>query len=252
MKPRSVIAWWSCSICVLMLLSYEACVAQASVLDVGGHTKYRGTFYCVSRRQFLSDSNWAPVAEDFGFDARLNLAWRANGWDLLADAQFGAFYGDSIELTRGFGEQLQALYPRLPSDDRRLFDLTQINEDEAKLAAVSRLDRFSVGYTGDNGVLRLGRQAVTWGNGLIFNTVMDIFNPFDPTAIDKEYKSGDDILYGQYLRDNGDDFQVLRSFVGIPRPEMWKRIRVPLLRNTMALSGSANLISCWRSISARP
>ena len=211
MKPRSVAAWWSCSICVLMLLSYEACVAQASVLDVGGHTKYRGTFTAFPDDSFFRTLTGSS-AEDFGFDARLNLAWRANGWDLLADAQFGAFYGDSIELTRGFGEQLQALYPRLPSDDRRLFDLTQINEDEAKLAAVSRLDRFSVGYTGDNGVLRLGRQAVTWGNGLIFNTVMDIFNPFDPTAIDKEYKSGDDILYGQYLRDNGDDFQGVTVF----------------------------------------
>ena len=211
MKPRSVTGWWSCLICVLMLLNYEVCVAQSSALDVGGHTKYRGIFTAFPDDSFFRTLTGSS-AEDFGFDARLNLAWRANGWDLLADAQFGAFYGDSIEFTREFGEQLQVLYPRLPSDDRRLFELTHINEDEAKLAAVSRLDRFSVGYTGDNSVLRLGRQAVTWGNGLIFNTVMDIFNPFDPTAIDKEYKSGDDMFYGQYLRGNGDDFQGVTVF----------------------------------------
>jgi len=41
---------------------------------------------------------------------------------------------------------------------------------------------------------------------------MDIFNPFDPTAIDKEYKSGDDMLYGQYLRDSGDDLQAVVVF----------------------------------------
>ncbi len=38
---------------------------------------------------------------------------------------------------------------------------------------------------------------------------MDIFNPFDPTAVDKEYKSGDDMLYGQYLLDNGNDVQAV-------------------------------------------
>ena len=197
---------WSCSICVLISLSHEICLAQTSGFDVGGHTKYRATSTTFPDDSLFRDLSGSS-AEDIGFDARLNLAWRAEDWDLLADAQLGAFYGDSIEFTRGFGEQLQALFPRLPSDDRRLFDLTHIITDEGKRAAVSRLDRLSVGYTGESGVVRLGRQAVTWGNGLIFNTVMDIFNPFDPTAIDKEYKSGDDMLYGQYLRDNGDDFQ---------------------------------------------
>ena len=36
---------------------------------------------------------------------------------------------------------------------------------------------------------------------------MDLVNPFDPAAVDKEYKAGDDMLYGQYLRDNGADVQ---------------------------------------------
>ena len=146
-------------------------------------------------------------AEDVGFDARLNFDWDVDNWDVQADAEIGAFYGDTIEFTRGFGGELQTLFPRLPNDDRRLFDLTHAITDEGKRAALVRVDRLSAGYTGENGVLRMGRQAVTWGNGLIFNTVMDIFNPFDPTAIDKEYKSGDDMLYGQYLRDDGDHIQ---------------------------------------------
>ena len=63
-----------------------------------------------------------------------------------------------------------------------------------------------MGFTTDHTVWRFGRQAISWGNGLIFNP-MDIFNPFDPAAVDKEYKSGDDMLYGQYLFDNGNDLQ---------------------------------------------
>jgi len=37
---------------------------------------------------------------------------------------------------------------------------------------------------------------LSWGNGLVFSP-MDIVNPFDPTAVDTEYKAGDDMLYGQ-------------------------------------------------------
>ena len=57
-------------------------------------------------------------------------------------------------------------------------------------------------------VARIGRQAVSWGNGLIY-TPMDFFNPFDPAAVDKEYKTGDDMLYGQYLKENSDDLQAV-------------------------------------------
>ncbi|MCP4235184.1 MAG: hypothetical protein GY770_16630, partial [Aestuariibacter sp.] len=52
------------------------------------------------------------------------------------------------------------------------------------------------------------RQAVSWGNGLIY-TPMDFFNPFDPAALDKEYKTGDDMLYSQYSFDNGSDLQAV-------------------------------------------
>ncbi len=57
-------------------------------------------------------------------------------------------------------------------------------------------------------MIRFGRQAISWGNGLIY-TPMDFFNPFDPAAIDKEYKPGDDMLYGQYLQKNGNDLQAV-------------------------------------------
>ncbi len=60
-----------------------------------------------------------------------------------------------------------------------------------------RLDRLSVGYTSGSATLRFGRQAVSWGNGLAFQ-VLDFVNPFSPLAIDKDYKTGEDMLYGQW------------------------------------------------------
>jgi hypothetical protein len=115
-------------------------------------------------------------------------------------------FGDSIDFTRDFPESLQALTGRYPRDDPRLFDLTHVFRDEGRSAVLNRLDRLSVGYTGEKAVARFGRQALTWGNGMVY-TPMDILNPFDPAAVDKEYKLGDDMLYGQYARDNGDDIQ---------------------------------------------
>jgi hypothetical protein len=94
------------------------------------------------------------------------------------------------------------------NDDRRWFNLTHEMSNKNKNASLVRLDRFSVGYTGDKTVIRFGRQAISWGNGLLF-TPMDILNPFDPTAVDKEYKSGDDMFYTQYLLDSGNDLQAV-------------------------------------------
>jgi hypothetical protein len=94
------------------------------------------------------------------------------------------------------------------NDDRRWFDLTHEIRNEGKDATLLRLDRASLAYSGDKAVLRFGRQAISWGNGLLF-TPMDIFNPFDPATVDKEYKTGDDMLYGQYLLDNGNDLQAV-------------------------------------------
>jgi hypothetical protein len=100
---------------------------------------------------------------------------------------------------------------RFPEDDRRLFDLTGVLSDDDRFAALHRLDRLWAGYASEKAVIRIGRQAVSWGNGLVFSP-MDIVNPFDPTAIDTEYKNGDDMLYGQYLLDNGHDVQAAIVF----------------------------------------
>lgn len=93
-------------------------------------------------------------------------------------------------------------------DDRtRLFDLTAETDDD-ELAAVLRADRLSAGYVGQSVVFIAGRQAVSWGGGIGFQ-VIDLFNPFTPTAIDKDYKTGADMIYGQYLFSDGGDLQAL-------------------------------------------
>ena len=93
-------------------------------------------------------------------------------------------------------------------DNERLFDLSSQVIDDNSLDAFLRMDRLSLGYSEGALVAKLGRQAISWGNGLLFNT-LDLFNPFSPSEIDKDYKAGDDMAYGQWLFDSGADLQVL-------------------------------------------
>jgi hypothetical protein len=115
-------------------------------------------------------------------------------------------YGDRVEYTRSLPSEVGRLVPRLPRDARRLFDLTKVVHDRDKSALLHRLDRLWAGYASEKTVIRVGRQAISWGNGL-FYAPMDLVNPFDPAVIDTEYKAGDDMLYFQYLRDSGNDVQ---------------------------------------------
>ncbi len=67
-------------------------------------------------------------------------------------------------------------------DDRRFMDLTHTIKEEDRYILVQRLDRLNFTFNSNLGSVRIGRQAITWGNGLIFNP-MDLFNPFPPADI---------------------------------------------------------------------
>jgi len=165
----------------LLLLSASAAL-QAADVEISGHTKL----------QILGQS---LVAGDEAFDEqatlRLDLGLQQHGWTLDAAYQLIGLNGDNIAWS---------------DDSARFFDLSHVLRENDRSVLAHRLDRLAVGYASERTVWRLGRQALTWGNGLFF-TPMDLVNPFNPAAIDTEFKSGDDMLYAQFLRSGGDDIQ---------------------------------------------
>jgi len=60
--------------------------------------------------------------------------------------------------------------------------------------------------------VKLGRQAISWGQGMAFQA-LDIFNPFAPASVDKEYKPGDDMVYLTILPNDLTQFE----FIYLPR-----------------------------------
>jgi hypothetical protein len=80
---------------------------------------------------------------------------------------------------------------RLMDDRRRLFDLTWTLDRTAERLVVNRFDRFSASARLGATSVKVGRQVVTWGNGMLFNP-FDLFSPFSPVEIEREYKRGED------------------------------------------------------------
>jgi hypothetical protein len=146
-------------------------------------------------------------------DVRLRLMWSrtlASGWG--ADVAYLAVgsHGGGVTLTR----REQAADPGLYVDPRRtaLLRLSHVVTDHDEYYAEHRFDRLALSYSGTHLVLRIGRQALTWGSGLVFHP-MDLFNPFAPNATYTAYKPGTDMLYAQWLFDSGADVQG----VAVPR-----------------------------------
>jgi hypothetical protein len=191
------------AVALLLLL---ATTAQADSLLAGGNIKLR-----LTAQNQPSDSVQGEFLDDPTFDqaaaARLNFSAQGAGWAVAADYQLAGLFGDSLQLDKSLLD-LGVIPGRVPDDDHRLMDLTYVFSDGNDHASLHRLDRLYGELRRDKWVARTGRQAVSWGNGLIY-TPMDFLNPFDPAAVDTEYKTGDDMAYGQYLRSNGDDIQAL-------------------------------------------
>lgn len=180
----------------------------------GGHVKVRGSVLWPD-----NESYFQPVGTDPYYDGHTEVRLKSK----LFFGEWGDFEthyeailsgGDS----RRKGKALERLYPNLfstgviardpISDKRRLLDLTKTVDEDDNYIIYHRLDRLCLTLLPKWGVVRMGRQAVTWGNGLLFNP-MDIFNPFSPSDIEREYKTGDDMVSTQFSMKKTGDFQLL-------------------------------------------
>jgi len=182
---------------LLFLVFPVVALAEDSTHEFGGHTKFGLLGQSYPDNSLFRDLT-AATSLDAAGELRLSFSTKRERWAFSADYQLLAMHSEFLPAG-------------LPDDDRRLFDLTKIISDSSENAVAHRFDRFWGGYTGEKAVVRFGRQALSWGNGLFFSP-MDLVNPFDPTTIDTEYKTGDDMLYLQYLRDSGDDWQAAAVF----------------------------------------
>jgi hypothetical protein len=140
---------------------------------------------------------------------RLELNHQWQQWKMQVAWQLDARHGSAVERDQA----LATAYPTLAvtSTDTSYWDLDDNITDSNRTYSSQRLDRLNLSYSRDTLVMRLGRQALTWGSGLVFHP-MDLVNPFQPVATDTAFKRGTDMAYLQWLLADGSDIQL----VGVP------------------------------------
>jgi len=188
----------------LCLAAGLLCAASSWGMEVDTRLKWFSSAAALPNHDLQRQLDGTP-AYDYTAELRLMtqpqtgpLRWIVHGTTTLNG-------GDSFQLPQDPGTQLEQT-PR--DDDLRLMDLSWEIEDGSRHRSVARLDRLAVNYQAETWAVTVGREAVTWGNGLVFQP-MDLFNPFAPTTVDRDYKVGDDLILIDKLFANGMDAQLL-------------------------------------------
>jgi hypothetical protein len=193
---------------VVVLFCAMGVATSAQAADIGGRIKLDAIGYNAGPDTIDAALGYENSNELAG-QLRLELSQAITQWKFAAAWQIDARHGSAVERDH----DLAANYPVLAyaANDDSYWDLTDEQVDSGINQTIQRLDRLNVSYTGTAFVARLGRQALTWGGGLVFHP-LDLVNPFQPVATDTAYKRGTDMAYGQWLLDNGSDIQ----FVVVP------------------------------------
>lgn len=195
-----------------------ACVILAPSLSAGvetrwgGHLRGQGSLSMYDSDHVIALSGKNSGYADLGADFRLTgLASFAAPITIEVHYEAGISGGDTRNaLTRLFPVVPGAsrfLAP-VPTDETRFFNLTHVEGDEKAWVYYHRIDRMAASWEGDRATIRMGRQALSWGNGMVFNPA-DLLNPFAPTDVIRDYKIGTDMVLFQTFGEWMTDLQVV-------------------------------------------
>jgi hypothetical protein len=118
--------------------------------------------------------------------------------------------GDDVAFARLFETVpgSDGLRQRVNDDDRRLFDLAGHIDQGSRHDLVHGVERLNATWRGGDWSVTVGRQAQSLGGGILFHP-MDFLSPFSPTAVDRDYKAGEDMMQVHRQFDGGGEMSLL-------------------------------------------
>ncbi len=171
-------------------------------VEWGGHARVIGTFTTVADDSLYDQVDAGPYIDGQAEWRQKNRLSIGSQWTMETHYELVASGGDTRQTDQTLldqfpGSSSSSIFINPPmDDDRRLFDLTHVLTETDDTLIYHRLDRLNLTWSPDWGTVRLGRQALTWGDGLVFNP-MDLVSPFAPTTVQRDYKTGDDMALVQ-------------------------------------------------------
>ena len=176
-----------------VLAAAYAVLPAAAESSVSSRLKWATTGYELTDSEGESNQEYDHLAS-----IRLMFEGRNEHIEFRVDPQLtwfrSALLGSSNVIAEGGGF----------GSDGLTWDIEDSNEQLAQL----RFDRLYLRAQTPKWSMTVGRQAVSWGSGLVFQP-LDMFSPYPPAAIDRDYKPGVDVILVERLFDNGDDVQLL-------------------------------------------
>lgn len=118
--------------------------------------------------------------------------------------------GDDVAFTRLFDRAPgnDGLRNPIDDDDGRFVDLSGSIEQGDRHVAIHRVERLNATFRGGDWSVTVGREAQSLGGGILFHP-MDFLSPFAPTAVDKDYKAGEDLIQVHRQFDGGGEASLL-------------------------------------------
>ena len=192
--------WWLLSLAVLLCGTSTSLAA----LEAEARFKWFSTGGLLPSHDLQRQRKGTP-AYDHSADLRIMVRHNAGELSFSLDQATTWLYGDGLAFNNGPDT---AVDQTVREDSRRRWDWTWVLEQGPRKRTLSRIDRFAMQWTPGDWSITLGRQAVSWGSGMVFQP-MDLFSPFSPTVVDRDYKAGDDVVLVDRLLNNGHDLQLL-------------------------------------------
>ena len=221
------------------LLCLSVCAATPAVAwDLDARARVFGNAESLPEDDVQRSIDGTPVYEASA-DLRLMFRDEYDGWHLNAALTTLYEVGDQF----AFISNPQDTLDQTPRNDRlRFMDLTWTLEDGPRHENIQRFDRLAVEYRAEHWGMTIGRDAISWGSGIVFQP-LDIFAPFAPTTVDRDYKPGEDLVKFDGVTERGSDWQLLgvfrRTFEG-ERDDVGRFIRRQMAQPHRRLrSGSA-------------
>lgn len=192
----------------LLLIALAAAGAlSARAWEIDGRAKLFGSDAWLPHDDLQNSMSGSP-AYDASADLRSMFRDEIGGWHLIADHTLLYEVGDTYAFVN-VPEQTLDQTPR--GDQRRYVDLTWKLEDGERHQFLTRFDRLAIEYRAQRWGVTVGRMAVSWGSGIVFQAI-DLFAPFAPTTVDRDYKPGEDLVLADGLFEGGSDWELLGVF----------------------------------------